>query len=242
MITIQVPALRSRSVLVVLAVPLIVFMACTEAFQTTIQKPSSLSSRYTTSTVTAADKKRITTPKITTELQNIFGNLFGQQSKQEDGDNSGSPAAGNDQSNAPVVTVMDIPAKVIKIKPLKFYMQLFLVSQQNTPFEGAWLLNANEEVEDYLEIYFRDGTGMILVQFDDLYGIHIQRKGQRPSLQYMLQESVLLHALLDELEAIAFGTDDDADEVDEEKRLLQFTEENKGIISKVRDSLPARAA
>lgn len=137
---------------------------------------------------------------------------------------------------------MDIPAKVLKSKPLKFYLQLFLVTQQNTPFKGAWLLNANEEVEGYLEVYFHDGTGMVLVQFDDLYGLKIKRKGTRPSLQYMLQESVMLHALLDELEAIAFGQGDDGDEdVDDEKRLLQFADENKDILSKMREGLPARA-
>merc|ERR1712025_222223 len=131
------------------------------------------------------------------------------------GNNKGAGAANN-----PVVDVFDIPTKVIKTKPLKFFLQIFFVGLQNTPFKGAWLLNANEEVEEYLEVYFADGTGMISVQFDDSYGLRIQRKGKRPSLQYMLQESVLLHAVLDELESIAFGEGDG--DVKEEERLLQL--------------------
>lgn len=218
--------------LVFTSVVVLLFATCAEGFlQAGNPRHCSLSSPSSSSSSSS------------TELQNIFTDLFGQQSKQEDANGNNNDNNGNNDP-PPVVDVMDIPAKVIKIKPLKFYLQLFLVSNQNTPFKGAWLLNANEEVEDYLELYFHDGTGVILVEFDDLYGLKIRRKGRRPSLQYMLQESVMLHALLDELEAIAFGQgdDDDAEPVDEEKRLLQFADGNKDILSKMREGLPARAA
>jgi len=214
---------------------------CSEAF---VQPRSTRQSISTSSPWSPATQSVTrTTTTTNTELYNLFGNLFGQQAKEENGNNNNNNNSGNNKN--PVVDVMDIPAKVIKIKPLKFYLQLFLVSQQNTPFQGAWLLNANEEVEEYLEVYFHDGTGMISVRFDDLYGLKIQRKGQRPSLQYMLQESVLLHALLDELEAIAFGSgddDDDEDAIDDSKRLLQFAEGCEDVLSNAREGLPARPA
>lgn len=101
-------------------------------------------------------------------------------------------------------------------------------------------MNANEDVTEYLEVYYADGTGMLSVQFDDTYGIRIQRKGSRPSLQYMLQESVLLHSVLDELEAIAFGEGDG--DVKEDDRLLQFAEGDEDVLSRAREKLPARAA
>lgn len=222
-----------RSPQFLLLAVLLLFPNNTGAFQIPVQFRNLVTSTRSRSCV-----EPVQIARTTTQLQNLFGDLFGQQDKQER-ENSGTSDGAAAPDN-PIVDVMEIPARVIKIKPLKFYLQLFLVSQQNTPVKGAWLLNANEEVEDYLEVYYADGTGMISVQFDDLYGIRIQRKGKRPSLQYMLQESVLLHALLDELEAIAFG-DGDGD-VDEDKRLLQFADENKDVLSKAREDLPARAA
>lgn len=101
-------------------------------------------------------------------------------------------------------------------------------------------MNANEEVEEYLEVYYSDGTGVISVQFDGSYGIRIQRKGKRPSLQYMLQESVLLHSVLDELEAIAFGEGDG--DVKDDERLLQFADGDEDVLSRARAKLPARSA
>jgi len=183
---------------------------------------------------------RISAVTRTTRLyNNLFGNLFGGNDDKS-GNEAGASNIGN--TNDPVADVMNIPAKVIKTKPLKFFLQLFFVGKQNEPFKGAWLLNANEEVEECLEVYFSDGTGMLSVQFDPDYGLKIQRKGKRPSLQYMLQESVLLHLVLDELEAIAFGQgDDDGQDVKEEERLLQFTDENRDILSRAREKLPARA-
>lgn len=222
----------SYSLLLVLATLLLCLPAYSEAFQV----PSN--TRHTTASSSRISPSASTT-QITrtqkTQLHNLFGNLFGQESKPEGGD-VGNPGAANN----PVVDVIDIPAKVIKVKPLKFFLQLLFVGIQNTPFKGAWLMNANEEVTEYLEVYYADGTGMLSVQFDDSYGIRIQRKGNRPSLQYMLQESVLLHSVLDELEAIAFGEGDG--DVKEDERLLQFAEGYEDILSRARAKLPARAA
>mmetsp|Transcript_5755 Transcript_5755/g.6399 ORF Transcript_5755/g.6399 Transcript_5755/m.6399 type:complete len:226 (-) Transcript_5755:262-939(-) len=176
-----------------------------------------------------------TTVTTTRLYNNIFGNLFGQQSQSTDESN-------NNASSRPTASVFEIPTKTIKSKPLRFYLQLFLVSQQNTPVKGSWSLATNEEDTDRFDLYYADGTGLVSFSLDDMFGIRVKRQGKRPSLQYMLQESVLLHNFLDELEQIAFGTGDDDDdtEIDDEKRLLQFSDENNDILSKVRESLSAR--
>ena len=62
------------------------------------------------------------------------------------------------------------------------------------------------------------------------------RYGENPSLQYRLQESVLLHGVLDELENVAFGTQD----IEEEKRLLRV--EDTSAIETARKTLPAKPA
>ena len=223
------------SFLLILATVLLCFPADSDAFQlpTTNSRQLAVHSKngasVSTPQVVTRAQKATATSSTTTQLHNLFGNLFGQQESSNQA-----------SDNNPVVDVIEIPTKLVKIKPLKFFLQIFFVGIQNTPFKGAWLLNANEEVEDYLEVYFNDGTGMLRVEFDVGFGLKITRKGTRPSLQYMLQESVLLHAVLDELEAIAFGEGDG--DVKDEERLLQFTEENQDILERERAKLPARAA
>jgi len=187
------------------------------------------------STGSTRSSSTLPTTLTTTRLYNIFGNLFGQQSQSTDESNKNT-------SGRPTASVFEIPTKTIKSKPLRFYLQLFLVSQQNTPVKGSWSLATNEEDTDRFDLYYADGTGLVSFSLDDMFGIRVKRQGKRPSLQYMLQESVLLHNFLDELEQIAFGTGDDDDDtdIDDEKRLLQFSDENKDILSKVRENLPAR--
>lgn len=155
------------------------------------------------------------------QIGNLFGGLFGQD--RGGGDSDGGSAGAK---------VLDIPANTVKIGPLKFYLQIFLVGEQNKPVKGAWTLNQNDD-RGTLDMYYGDGTGMFSIDLKE-YGIAVQRYGQRPSLQYVLQESVLLHAMLDELNQIAFEVDD----IDQDKRLLQFADPK--ALSKVRESLPAR--
>ena len=226
------------SLFAILATVLLRFSDHSEAFQISTvssKRSTTCSSFFAPTTPHSPTVEGGTT--TTTQLHNLFGNLFGQE---------GAPASANNNdnnSNNPVVNVLEIPTKVLKTKPLKFFLQIFFAGQQNTPFQGAWLLNANEEVEEYLEVYFGDGSGMLSVQFDTGYGLRIQRKGKQPSLRYMLQESVLLHKVLDELEAMAFGNgDDDGDDVKDEDRLLQFPEDDRDVLSRARAKLPARAA
>ncbi len=68
------------------------------------------------------------------------------------------------------------------------------------------------------------------------YEVRVDRYGEKPSLQYMLQESVMLHGLLDELNSLAFEVDD----IEEEKRLIRLLEND--AIERAREKLPARPA
>jgi hypothetical protein len=225
--------LKNSSLVVLSWTGLLLILSCSEGFQIVVPNTA-----FKHSTASTRSTSLPTTATTTTRLYNIFGNLFGQQSKSTDEGNantSGGPAAA-------ASSVFEIPTKSIKSKPLRFYSQLFLAGYQNTPVKGSWTLASNEEDDERLDLYYADGTGMVSFSFDDT--IRVNRKGKRPSLQYMLNESLLLHDFLDELEQIAFGTDDDSDDnstvIDDEKRLLQFSDENKDILSKVREKLPAR--
>jgi hypothetical protein len=102
-------------------------------------------------------------------------------------------------------TVLDVPASNVKIGALRFLLQVFLVGEQNKPEPNSWFSRQGDSGD--LEVFFQDGTGMFSIELQE-YSIKVRRYGERPSLQYVLQESVLLHGVLDELHNVAFGVDD----------------------------------
>jgi hypothetical protein len=133
-------------------------------------------------------------------------------------------------------TVIEIPAKDVKIGALRFLLQIHLVGEQNKPVTKSWMTRQGDEAGD-LQVYYQDGTGMLSIQLQE-YAIKMVRYGERPSLQYQLQESVLLHSVLDELSNVALGVADD--NVAQEKRLLQLLDDS--AIESARAKLPARQA
>ena len=133
-------------------------------------------------------------------------------------------------------TVIELPAKNVKIGALRFVLQIHMVGEQNKPVPKSWVTRQGDEAGD-LQVYYQDGTGMLSIQLQE-YAIKMVRYGERPSLQYQLQESVLLHSVLDELENVAFGVAEDNIEL--EKRLLVLQDET--AIEKARKALPARQA
>lgn len=151
-------------------------------------------------------------------IGDMLGGLFGQK----EGGSSGSQGG---------KSVVNLPVTNIKQGPLKFFLQIYLVAQQNSPTKGSWVLNNNEESS--LDMYYKDGTGMFSIQLNDK-NIQIIRNGERQSLEYLLQESVMIHGILDELNSIALEVED----IEKEKRLVQL--EDDAAISKARESLPAR--
>ena len=160
--------------------------------------------------------------------------LFGS----DEGSNIGgirSRFMGGDNNTGPK-TVLELPASGVKVGALRFLLNIVLVGEQNKPTPKSWLTKQGDAAGD-LQVYYQDGTGMLLIELHE-YGIKMTRHGQKPSLQYLLQESVLLHAILDELSNVAFGTEDD--DIATEKRLLVFSDDN--AIDMARKTLPARKA
>jgi hypothetical protein len=151
------------------------------------------------------------------------GGLFGRNLPPPTTTNSGT-----------VTPVLAMAASRVKVGPLKFFLQIYLVAEQNKPHvKGSWVLNNNEE-KGTLDMYYKDGTGMFSMELLQDMCIRIDRYGSRPSLQYMLQESVMIHGILDELQSIAFEVTD----IEPEKRLIQFLDDD--AIVKARGTLPAR--
>ena len=130
--------------------------------------------------------------------------------------------------------MVDIPAKEIKTGALRFLLQIHLVSEQNSPSPQTWLMKDGDEGE--LDVYFNDGTGMFAIDMTE-YQFKMTRYGEKPSLQYQIQESVLMHSILDELHKTAFEVEEEG--IEEEKRLLRLNDDN--AIESARSNLLARA-
>eukprot|EP00985_Skeletonema_marinoi_P033557 scaffold41605_cov219-Skeletonema_marinoi.AAC.1 len=107
-----------------------------------------------------------------------------------------------------------------------------LIGLQNTPDQGSW--KANQSSDTVLDMVFRDNSAMFSITLGE-DGISVDRYGT-PSLPYLLQESVILHSVLDEIDSIA-----DEGDAEAQDRLLQLEEEGDAI-EEARSTLPARRA
>uniref|UniRef100_A0A7S0ADF3 Galectin n=1 Tax=Minutocellus polymorphus TaxID=265543 RepID=A0A7S0ADF3_9STRA len=164
----------------------------------------------------------------------LFGGLFaGGQNK-----NAAAADPNWDDPNRGIV-LFEIPLEKMKVGGIRIALSLHCIGQQNTPNKGTWL--ARQCDDGVIEMWFNnpDQSGMFSITLTELTGgkgtIAVERHGPRPSLVYQLQESLQLHKVLDELETLAFGNEE---EVEEENRLLVLAESD-GIES-ARGKLPAR--
>ena len=120
-----------------------------------------------------------------TALNGLFGNLFGKQEEEAD-------------PSIPT-RIMDVKCESIKLGGLRFALGLFFIGQQGTPVKGSW--KANQASDGVLDMYYVDNSAMFSVHLTDKL-IYVDRYG-KPSLQYQLQESLILHLFLDELNTLA---------------------------------------
>ena len=126
--------------------------------------------------------------------------------------------------------LFEIPVQSIKIGSLRLALGLFLVGKQNTPSQNSW--RANQASESTLHMIFGDQTAMISITLKpNAIVVNRHTDGRPASLVYQLQESVLLHGILTELEEIAFG------EEGGESRLIEL---EKTDIEKARSTLPTK--
>ena len=152
----------------------------------------------------------------------LAAGLFGKKAEE--------PSSSQADASTPT-QVFSIPVQSIKPGGLRFALGLHLIGLQNTPDKGSW--QANQASDTVLDMKFRDGSAMFSISLGD-EGISVSRYGQ-PSLPYLLQESVILHSVLDEISSLAYEG-----EIEEENRLLKLQDQDS--IEEVRSTLPARKA
>jgi len=76
------------------------------------------------------------------------------------------------------------------------------MGQQNTPEKKTWQAYQSSAEEYVVNMYFKDSTAMLTIELTE-HKITIKRSGSLPSPSYLIQESVLIEGILDELEKCA---------------------------------------
>ena len=99
----------------------------------------------------------------------------------------------------------------------------YLMGMQNTPDRGAWKADQPTRDEYVIDYYYHDRTAMLTIELSE-ESITIDRIGAVPPNAYVLQETVIVGGILDELQQCAFD-----DSVEEENRLLQLSEPKDAI-------------
>lgn len=192
-------------------------------------KFSSTSQAFTISTTTALWASR----KLTDTSSPLWGGsggggLFGFEKSKEVESPTESLPPPTDVS-VPTTRVLEVPVSSIKRGGLRFALGLHLIGLEE---KGTW--RPNQSSENVLDMYFKDNSAMFKLIFDD-DAIRVDRIG-RPSLVYLLQESMVLHSVMDELTTLCFNN-----EISPENRLLQLKGSGDAI-EKARSILPARKA
>lgn len=90
----------------------------------------------------------------------------------------------------------------------------YCMGMQNTPDRGTWQANQPSSKDYVVEMFFRDASAMLSIELLD-EEVRITRCGSVPSTPYLMQESVIVQGVLDELEQCAFD-----ESVNREDRLL----------------------
>lgn len=145
----------------------------------------------------------------------FFQNLFGSEGGNSNNDNN---------NNISSKEIISIEATNVKIGALRFLLNIHLVGEQNNPVPKSWLCQQSDNTNNELIVYYQDGTASLTIQLRNDAIVFI-RNGMKPSLQYQIQESSLIHNILDELQSVAFGIIEDKD-VTADQRLLQLNDAN----------------
>lgn len=204
--------------------------------QTTISSPVhqcssiyDIKNQIKTSTPTIRLNIDIYLTATTTSLRAVGGivdKLLGFVNNNENNNNE------NNNNNSKKL-IINIDASLIKVGALRFLLNIHLVGEQNNPIPKAWLIQEASDSKNEIDVYYYDGTGMLSIIIKE-NNIQMIRNGIKPSLQYQLHESLLIHNVLDEIQTCAYGDES----ISKEKRLIQLNNDN--AIELARSTLPVR--
>lgn len=155
------------------------------------------------------------------DIRNFFDDMSGNKDDHEDDE---------DELAAGTSRVISIPVESIKPGGLRLFLMLYLMGMQNTPDPRSWRADQPSTDDYVLDYWYHDQSAILTITLlEDR--ITVDRTGSNPSTAYLMQETVILQGILDELHQCAFD-----ESVSEPDRLLILPAPKDGI-DKARDSL-----
>ena len=136
----------------------------------------------------------------------------------------------NDVEAAGFHRLVSIPVESLKPGALRLFLMFYLMGIQNTPDRQTWRANQPSSEEYIVDFYYHDQSGLLSIKLGN-DEVTIDRLGTNPSNAYIMQESVIIEGLLNELNTCAFD-----ESVAEPDRLL-LLKEPRDAIEKARDAL-----
>jgi hypothetical protein len=98
--------------------------------------------------------------------------------------------------------IVELPVHQIKPGGLRLFLMFYLMGMQNTPTKKTWKAHQPSTEEFAVDFWFHDHSAVLSVELSD-EAVTIDRVGSTPSTQFLMQESVIVQGILDELEQIA---------------------------------------
>lgn len=136
------------------------------------------------------------------DLAKFFDDLGNNNGSNDGGSSGDGTTSGEEQQYLGNTRILTIPVESLKVGGLRLYMSLFFMGMSNTPDKGSW--QSWQSGDAGIDVYFHDQTGALLIELcEETNRILVDRMGTSPSNAYMMQESVIIDGLLDELDTIA---------------------------------------
>ena len=152
----------------------------------------------------------------------FFSNMMGGVNNNNNND--------HDDDSLGTIRLVELSAASIKPGGLRLFLMLYLMGMQNTPDHRSWAVDQPTGDLYAIDCYYHDKTAVLMIRLTN-DTITIDRFGSTPSMSYVMQESVIVDGILDELSSCAF----DENVVDND-RLLQLPDP-KDAIEKARENL-----
>ena len=163
-------------------------------------------------------------------MAKFFDDLGNNNSGNDGGSSGDGTTSGEEQQYLGNTRILTIPVETLKVGGLRLYISLFFMGMSNTPDKGSW--QSWQSGDAGIDVYFHDQTGALLIELcEETNRILVDRMGTSPSNAYMMQESVIIDGLLDELDTIA-----NDEEIPLEDRLLVLKDPGD-VIDAARESL-----
>jgi len=135
--------------------------------------------------------------------------------------------------NETTVELFTIPFKSIKVGALRLLLTLHLMGQQNTPTKGSWKCRQQDDNHVVMQYMVDETSDTCLIIGISEKGVHVERRGTlAPSMKFLMQESILLQGLLEELDHVIYSGD-----LQESDRLMVLKYPIDGL-DKARENLP----